>query len=229
MQFSYQHKISDVLWEAIQKRYIAEDYTGAILDSIFLVSDTLRNRCDVELDGVALIGKVFGGNNPLLKINKLRTESEKSEQKGVESVLRGVFQSIRNPRAHEKFKDSKKTCDMFIVFIDYYLEIIEKSKSKFDLDDFCLRVFDDDFVESKKYADILASEIPEKKRLDVLLEIIERRENASPEKYSYIFQSIFSTLNDEEKKNIKDSVSEILKITTNKHDLNPVCNLFRSK
>lgn len=229
MHFSYQHEISDRLWETISKKYESEDYAGAILDAIFLLAETLRDRCDVELDGVALIGKVFGGANPLLKINNFRTESEKNEQKGAENILRGVFQAIRNPRAHEKIIDDKKTCDTFISFIDYFLKVIEKSKSKFEINDFCSRVFDPDFVESKEYADLLVKEVPEKKRFDVLLEIIERRKAAEPNKYSHMIHAFLNVLSEEQKDEITKIVSGIIKTSNDEHDFRIFTTVFQSE
>lgn len=37
----------------------------------------------------------------MLAINPLRTESERSEQKGFATLVQGVFRKFRNPTAHE--------------------------------------------------------------------------------------------------------------------------------
>ena len=42
----------------------------------------------------------FGLNDPLLAINSLRTDTEKSEQKGFASLLRGMFGTFRNVTGH---------------------------------------------------------------------------------------------------------------------------------
>ncbi len=229
MYFSYQHEISDKLWESISKNYEAEDYSGAILDAIFLLSETIRERTDVELDGVSLIGKVFGGANPLLKINNFRTESDKNVQKGVENLLRGLFQSIRNPRAHEKIEDDKKTCDIIITFIDYLLGLIESSKSKFEIDDFCSRVFDSDFVESEEYAELLVDEVPKNKVFDVLLEIFERRYYAKPNKYYYIVEAFIKKLNNEQESEFIKIVSDVLKTSNNDNDFRLITTVFQGE
>ena len=229
MYFSYQHEISDKLWESISKNYEAEDYSGAILDAIFLLSETIRERTDIELDGVSLIGKVFGGANPLLKINNFRTESDKNVQKGVENILRGLFQSIRNPRAHEKFEDEKKTCDILITFIDYLLGLIEISKSKFELDDFCSRIFDIDFVESEEYADLLVEEVPKNKIFDVLLEIFERRSLAKPDKYYYVIHAFIKKLNIDQEKEFLKIVSDVLKVSNTDHDFRIISHVFQGE
>lgn len=38
---------------------------------------------------------------PLLACNKLQTPTDKSEQRGVAALLRGIFAAFRNPTAHE--------------------------------------------------------------------------------------------------------------------------------
>lgn len=211
MYFPFQHEISNNLWERISKNYDNENYTGAILDAIFFLTKTIRDRTGFELDGVSLIGKVFGGKDPILKINKFQTESEKNEQKGIENILRGLFQAVRNPRAHEKIVDNKKTCDVLIVFIDYLLSLIEKSKAKFEIEDFFKRVIDIDFVESHDYAELLVSEIPANKIFDTLLFLLERRDFTKPNSFYYVIQAFLKRFNGEQKKEFFKIVSDILK------------------
>ena len=52
-------------------------------------------------DGAELVNEAFGMKAPLLAINPLATDSEKSEQKGFTQLLIGIFQEwSRNPLAH---------------------------------------------------------------------------------------------------------------------------------
>ena len=44
---------------------------------------------------------VFSIERPVLAINSLQTETEKSEHKGFALLLKGCFAAIRNPLAHE--------------------------------------------------------------------------------------------------------------------------------
>lgn len=229
MYFSFQHEITEKLWEAISKNYEVENYSGAILDSIYLLSKTIREKTDIELDGIPLIGKVFGGINPILKINNFRTESEINEQKGIENILRGLFQAIRNPRAHEKIEDNKKTCDSIIIFIDFLLDLIEGSKSIFEIDDFCLRIFDSAFVESNEYADLLVKDVPQKKIFDVLIKIFNRRELAEPRKFSYVIHAFIKIISAEQYKEFLKIISAILKSSNNEHDFCLIIKLFQGK
>lgn len=229
MYFSFQQEISEELWNAVSKSYETENYSGAILDSIFLLAKIIREKSDIDLDGVALIGKVFGGDEPILKINKLRTETEKNEQKGFENILRGLFQGIRNPRAHEKISDDKATCDGILLFLNYLLSIIDRSKSKFDIDDFCQRVFDDDFVESNEYSELLCNEIPNGKYYEILLEIINRRNNAKPNKYFYIVNTLLTKLTEEQFNETLSFVNDILKTSDSEIDFRLFTTVFKKE
>ena len=109
----------------------------------------------MQSDVVPLVGQAFGGKSPKLSVNPLQTESDWNVQKGTESLLKGLFQSIRNPRSHEKHSDTKEVADAIILFVNYLLGIIGASKGTFSKAEFLDRVFDTSFVESEKYAQLL--------------------------------------------------------------------------
>lgn len=84
-----------------REELIADNYFHAVLEATKSVADKLRRRTGAIEDGAALIDIVFGGERPLLAINPLSTESEKSEQRGFANLLKGVFGMFRNRTAHE--------------------------------------------------------------------------------------------------------------------------------
>lgn len=172
---SLQSKIDPRLWKAIEKSFEDSDYSGAILDSFYFLSDLIRAKSGFESDGAALIGAAFGGQNPLVKINSCKTESEISEQKGIEQLLRGLYLAIRNPRSHEKRTDSIATADHIITFVSYLVGLIDNSKSPFDVEQILRKVFDKHFVSTTQYADALATTIPLGKRDEVLSRLFHRR------------------------------------------------------
>jgi uncharacterized protein (TIGR02391 family) len=112
------------LWEYIKGQYENGNYKGAILDSIFFLGDLIREKTGLEGDGVQLVGQAFGGKVPVLKVNKLQSESDRNIQTGIEQILRGIFLSIRNPRSHEKSVDTIEDAEAIIVFVNYLLGII---------------------------------------------------------------------------------------------------------
>jgi uncharacterized protein (TIGR02391 family) len=61
----------------------------------------IQGRTGLNLDGADLIDRAFGGDQPLLAINGVKTLSDRSEQKGFVNVLKGLFGLFRSPMAHE--------------------------------------------------------------------------------------------------------------------------------
>jgi uncharacterized protein (TIGR02391 family) len=86
-----QSSIDQRLWSSVERSYEAGDYSGAISDSFYFLSDLIREKSGLDSDGAALIGASFGGDSPVIKVNAFQTETDRSEQKGVEQMLRGMY------------------------------------------------------------------------------------------------------------------------------------------
>ncbi len=78
-----------------------DNYFHAVFEATKGLAQRIRDMSGVQLDGATLIDKVFSVDRPLLAINALRTETEKSEHKGFAALLKGCFAAVRNPLAHE--------------------------------------------------------------------------------------------------------------------------------
>src|SRR5436305_6249106 len=116
--------ISEDLWGAVRRSYEAQAWANAILDAIHHLSDAIRLKAGLQSDGTALAGQALGGKSPKLRLNHLQTDSEQSIQAGVEQLLRGLYQSVRNPRSHGRIEDSQNDADALILFVDYLLRVI---------------------------------------------------------------------------------------------------------
>ena len=208
-----QIELSEQLSKAIYANYEKANYTGAILDSIFLLSEVLRDRTGCESDGVPLVGEALGGSDPKLKLAPLRSESDRNIQKGTESLLRGVMQAIRNPRSHKKIEDNKEVADRILAFLDYLLQMINKAKAPFEIGDMIQRICDEHFVESEEYTDLIVSEIPKEKLNDTLTAIYEARTEVSPQVMRLVAHSILNRLDAEDRSAFVALVSEDLKTT----------------
>ena len=84
-----------------REELVADDYFHAVLEAVKSIADKIRTRTGLTDDGNTLIDRALGGELPMLAINPLKTESEKSEQKGFANLLRGTFGMFRNTTAHE--------------------------------------------------------------------------------------------------------------------------------
>lgn len=203
-----QTTINNQLWIAIKDSYDSKNYCHGINDAIHFLTDVIREKSGFDDDGEKLISKSFGGENPVIKINKLQTQTEKDIQRGTEALLRGMYQAIRNPRSHEQVKDDVKTADAIILFVDYLITIIDKAKPPFEFDVFLNRVLDKHFVRENEYIEDLVNTIPTKQRFEVLLKLINKREFGEIENFVLVIREIIKNLNQEQLSDLYNFVSE---------------------
>lgn len=79
---------------------IQQNYFHAVLEAVKGVAERIRQDTGLTTDGADLVTAAFGVKAPLLALNSLTTDSEKSEQKGFTQLLVGLFGMVRNPLAH---------------------------------------------------------------------------------------------------------------------------------
>ena len=202
--------ISKEVWAEIRQNYENSQYSAAILDAVHYLGAIIREKANLEGDGVQLIGEAFGGVNPRIKVTKLKSENDKNIQKGVESLLRGIYQAIRNPRSHEKLSDIKQDADAIIVFIDYLIRLLGTAKAQFSVPEFMPRVLDASFVATEQYAKLLVRDIPLNKRMDVMVEALKAKNNADSSKLTYFFYALLKTLDKIQKRTVFEALSDEL-------------------
>jgi uncharacterized protein (TIGR02391 family) len=103
--------IHPVIKRACEKLFKDGYYTQAILEAYKALNNYVKEKSGrSDLDGSKL-AKVFrvqvdqsGGitDEPILKINDLKTQSDIDEQEGIMHLFMGAMKGIRNPRAHEE-------------------------------------------------------------------------------------------------------------------------------
>lgn len=164
-------QLQEELWESIKKSYLNEDYTTAILNSIAYLRDIIREKSNLELDGVDLINQAFNEKNPKISVSNMETKNDKNIQKGLRELLSGIYTHIRNPRSHDKYKDSKEDAIAIILFVNYLLNIIDKSKTSFSSEEFINQVYDDYFHATEEYGQLLVNDIPKKQVEDIFYKL----------------------------------------------------------
>lgn len=79
---------------------LQDNYFHAVFEAVKGVADRIREMTGLIEDGADLIDKAFKVDNPLLMLSSLRTETEKSEQRGFINLLKGTFGMFRNITSH---------------------------------------------------------------------------------------------------------------------------------
>jgi len=218
--------IDSELLEAVSSNYNVGKFTNSVIDAMLFLSNILRDKANIEDDGVKLINSIFTKKDPKIKITNLETETDRNIQEGISSILRGLYQSIRNPRHHEKIEDSEINATEIILFIDFILRIIEKSKAKFEVDDIESLVFDKEFVNDKEYTDLIINRIPKRKIFDVLINIYRNKTKGNIYHIQTFFDSIFERLSESEKSDFLSIISEDLLRTNDNAERRYIINCF---
>jgi uncharacterized protein (TIGR02391 family) len=76
-------------------------YRDAIYRAFVEVNNFVKDKTGLSEDGKNLMSKVFTANSPIIKLNELKTRSNKDEQEGFMFLFMGAMEGIRNPKAHE--------------------------------------------------------------------------------------------------------------------------------
>lgn len=79
---------------------LADNYFHAVLEAVKSVLEKMREKTGLTDDGGILIDRALGGDVPMIAINGLKSESERSEQRGFANLVKGVVGMFRNPTAH---------------------------------------------------------------------------------------------------------------------------------
>lgn len=80
---------------------LQDNYFHAVFEATKGLAQRIRDVSGTDGDGAALVDRVFSVEKPILAINTLRTETERTEHKGFAALLKGCFAAVRNPLAHE--------------------------------------------------------------------------------------------------------------------------------
>ncbi len=83
-----------------REELLEDNYFHAVLEATKSIADKLRLKTGLTEDGAMLVDRALGGDMPMLAINPLATESERSEQKGFVNLVKGLLGMFRNPTAH---------------------------------------------------------------------------------------------------------------------------------
>lgn len=112
-----------------RKLFVDRHYARAVEEAYKYLNNMVKAKSGLSIDGKSLMDKAFSLNNPVLRINRLRSESEKDEQLGYMLIFGGCMTGIRNPRAHEhEIWDSPDRALEMLVLAKHLACVVDKSK-----------------------------------------------------------------------------------------------------
>lgn len=121
---AYDSRIHDQdLRIATRSRFISTHYADAVEAGVKALNECIRARTNRTEDGDGLMTLVFSPSSPILRINKGRSKSDESEQRGYMQLCQGVIGAWRNPRAHTLINDSPRRALMMLETINDLIEV----------------------------------------------------------------------------------------------------------
>jgi len=120
---------SNELRSVTRKLFIDGHYARAVEEAYKCINNTVKAKSGLSADGQDLMNQAFSIKNPVLKLNALKTDSQRDEQLGYMLSLGGCMTGIRNPRAHEhQLWDSPNVALEMLAWANHLMRIIDKAK-----------------------------------------------------------------------------------------------------
>lgn len=211
MDIDMESRVRPDVWKAIQAHYERKDYTECVRDTIYLLNELLRDLSGIEdKDGAKLVDSALLGANPSILLNKNETTTEKDFQQGIGFSVKGIMQSVRNPMSHEKTEYSQEDAESIILYVNFLLNQIDHSGGTTKIDNIMDLLLDDDFTDTKEYADLLLREVPGKKKYELALKLFNERENIPYNGVKLFIYQLVDSLSKAEKQDLYKTISRSL-------------------
>lgn len=115
--------------EASQGLFSNQHYSEASFRAVVALEKEVQRRSSTVFSGVDLMSKVFGTNEPIIKFNKRKTQTDHDEQSGLMHMFRGAIQAIRNPHAHENLDMHESEAKRILVLVSFLFYKLEQAQS----------------------------------------------------------------------------------------------------
>ena len=116
--------------KSTRKLFFDGHYARAVEEAYKCLNNFVKAKSGlITVDGQDLMNQALSLKNPALKLNSLKTVTQRDEQLGYMQILGGCMTGIRNPRAHDETKvDSPQDALALIVWADYLVNVVGKAK-----------------------------------------------------------------------------------------------------
>lgn len=92
--------VHEKIIEYTKAELVVENYFHSVFEAAKSVADRIRHMTGLHADGNTLVETAFSLQNPMIRINFLKDDSERSAHLGLANLIKGLFGVIRNPTAH---------------------------------------------------------------------------------------------------------------------------------
>ncbi len=90
----------------VADRYLESGHPEvAIFEAFKAINNRVKTTTGLDLDGSRLMGEAFADSNPRIALADLSDETGRNIQAGFRLLFMGAVRGIRNPDAHEQFKE----------------------------------------------------------------------------------------------------------------------------
>ncbi len=118
-----------VLRDTTSQLFIEGHYALAVEEAYKYLNNVVKSRSGLRVDGADLMRTALSPKKPVLKLNELRTPSQRDQQHGYMDILAGCMTGIRNPRAHEhRYLDESRVALELIVLANHLLCLVTGAK-----------------------------------------------------------------------------------------------------
>ena len=127
---TFDELVTDLDLRQVCRRPFADGYYSYSVELAYkCLNNAVKDKSGLtEADGVNLMRNAFSANNPILRLNGLRTTTEKDEQRGYMELFAGAMAGIRNPRAHEhNLVDPPGVALELLVLANHLMRILRRS------------------------------------------------------------------------------------------------------
>lgn len=103
-------------------------YALAVEEAFKCLNNIVKQKSGLPQDGASLMRSAFSANGPVLRVNNLRTQSERDQQLGYMDIFAGCMTGIRNPRAHEhRYLDKPAVALEMLSWANHLIRIVDRS------------------------------------------------------------------------------------------------------
>jgi len=118
-----------LLNKTTRQLFLDGHYALAVEEAYKCLNNVVKSRSKLTADGADLMRTAFSPKNPILKLNPLKTESQKNHQQGYMDIFAGCMTGIRNPRAHEhRYLDEPDVALEMLSLANHLLRLVQNAK-----------------------------------------------------------------------------------------------------